>query len=76
MSKCFFFFVCKYICIKDGFCNVVIVIDFLLGLRQNLKVENGELLDVMDVMVIGSDFLLFIIMEVYKIIIEYKLRNF
>lgn len=76
MSKYFFFFICMQIFINDGFCNVVIVIDFLLGLRQNLKVENGELLDVMDVMVIGSDFLLFIIMEVYKIIIEYKLRNF
>lgn len=76
MSKYFFFFICMQIFINDGFCNVVIVIDFLLGLRQNLKVENGELLDVMDVMVIGSDFLLFIIIEVYKIIIEYKLRNF
>lgn len=76
MSKYLFFFICMQIFINDGFCNVVIVIDFLLGLRQNLKVENGELLDVMDVMVIGSDFLLFIIMEVYKIIIEYKLRNF
>lgn len=76
MSKYFFFFICMQIFINDGFCNVVIVIDFLLGLRQNLKVENGELLDVMDVMVIGSDFLLFMIMEVYKIIIEYKLRNF
>lgn len=76
MSKCFSFSACKYTRTKDGFCNVAIAIDSLSGFRQKPKAENGELLDVMDVTVTGSDSLPFITTEAYKIIIEYKLRNF
>lgn len=48
---------------NDGFCNVAIAIDSWSGLRQNPKAENGELLDVMDVTVTGSDSLPFITTE-------------
>lgn len=76
MSKYFSLFICMQTLTNDGFCNVAIAIDSLSGLRQNPKAENGELLDVMDVTVTGSDSLPFITTEAYKIIIEYKLRNF
>lgn len=63
MSKYFSFFICMQTLTNDGFCNVAIAIDSLSGLRQNPKAENGELLDVMDVTVTGSDSLPFITTE-------------